>query len=239
MPCPTRSALLDLARDLPRNLRQELPRDLSCAVPSAVPRPAPFPVRQRAILAALAFAGILGSASSWAQAEPDAIRTKAEQVCSSCHGAHGNPLAPQIPILAGQTARYLYVELRDFKAGRRNDPIMSPIAEALSRDEMMGLADYFAAQSPVGAEFETDRARVLKGAKKSDETLCPMCHLGGLRGQNEIPRLAGQQPEYVLKQLRAFKARERSNDGGNMQSVAQTLSDDDILNLTHYIADLR
>ena len=148
-------------------------------------------------------------------------------------------MAPQIPILAGQTARYIYVELKDFKVGRRNDPIMSPIAEGLSKEEMLGLADYFAAQPPTGAEFAPDRSRVLKGAKKADETLCTMCHLGGLKGQNEIPRLAGQQPEYVLKQLRAFKARERSNDGGNMQSVAQTLTDEDILNLTHYIADLR
>jgi cytochrome c553 len=174
-----------------------------------------------------------------AQADADTAKAKAEQVCSNCHGSHGNPLAPQIPILSGQTARYLYVELRDFKVGRRIDPIMSPIAESLSKQEMLDLADYFAAQSPVGAEFQPDRVRVLKGAAKADETLCTMCHLGGLKGQNEIPRLAGQQPEYVLKQLRAFKARERSNDGGNMQSVAQTLSDEDIVNLTHYLADLR
>ena len=174
-----------------------------------------------------------------AGADAQAAKAKAEQLCSSCHGEHGNPLAPQIPILSGQTARYLYIELRDFKVGRRTDPIMSPIAEALSKDEMLDLADYFAAQAPVAAEFKSDRARVVKGAAKATETLCTMCHLGGLTGQNEIPRLAGQQPEYVLKQLRAFKARERSNDGGNMQSVAQTLTEEDIVNLTHYVADLR
>jgi cytochrome c553 len=196
-------------------------------------------VRDRVLAMAFTCLAAGSGAPALAQAQDDAIKAKAEQVCSGCHGAHGNPLAPQIPILSGQTARYLYLELRDFKVGRRNDPIMAPIAEGLSKEEMLGLADYFAAQAPVGAEFETDRARVIKGAKKADETLCTMCHLGGLKGQNEIPRLAGQQPEYVLKQLRAFKARQRTNDGGNMQSVAQTLSDEDILNLTHYVADLR
>ena len=177
--------------------------------------------------------------SQLALADAEAAKTKAQEVCSGCHGQHGNPVAPQIPILAGQLARYLYVELRDFKVGRRNDPIMSRMSEGLTKQEMLDLADYFAAQEPAAALFAPDRERVLRGAKKLNETLCTMCHLGGLKGQNEIPRLAGQQPEYVINQLRAFKSRERTNDGGNMQSVAQTLSDEDIIDLSHYIADLR
>ena len=65
-----------------------------------------------------------------------------------------------------------------------------------------------------------------------------MCHLGGFSGQNEIPRVAGQHPEYVVKQLKAFKERSRTNDAGNMTSVAQTLSEEDIETLAHYIANL-
>lgn len=174
-----------------------------------------------------------------ALADAAAAKEKAEQFCSNCHGRHGDPVTPETPIIAGQLARYLYVELKDFKFGGRSDPVMSPIAESLSKAEMLDLADYYAAQEPVAAKFETDRARVLRGAAKVVETLCPMCHLGGLKGQNEIPRLAGQQPAYVLKQLHAFRDRTRTNDGGNMQSYTQTLSDEDMVNLSHYIADLR
>ena len=65
-----------------------------------------------------------------------------------------------------------------------------------------------------------------------------MCHLGELKGQNEIPRLAGQQPDYVIKQLKDFRERNRTNDAGNMTSVSKNLSDDDIANLAHYIASL-
>ena len=65
-----------------------------------------------------------------------------------------------------------------------------------------------------------------------------MCHLGGFVGQNEIPRVAGQYPQYVKKQLEDFKAKRRTNDAGNMTSVAGTLSDADIENLSHYIANL-
>jgi cytochrome c553 len=79
---------------------------------------------------------------------------------------------------------------------------------------------------------------VVAGSKKSDEVLCPMCHLGGFTGQNEIPRVAGQQYEYIKKQLADFKARRRTNDAGSMTSVANTLSDADIENLAHYIANL-
>ena len=65
-----------------------------------------------------------------------------------------------------------------------------------------------------------------------------MCHLGKLSGQNEIPRVAGQHYAYVLKQLKDFKARVRTNDAGNMTSVAATLSDSDIENLAQYAASL-
>ena len=166
-----------------------------------------------------------------------AAPTKAA-VCVACHGPNGNSILALNPILAGQTSRYLYLQLRDFQEGRRSDPQMSPMVKDLSRDDMRELADYFAAQKPKPNGFKADSARVARGAKKTDEVLCPMCHLGGFAGQNEIPRVAGQQYDYIVKQLRAFKARTRTNDAGNMTAVARTLSDEDILDLAHYIANL-
>ena len=61
---------------------------------------------------------------------------------------------------------------------------------------------------------------------------------GGFAGQNEIPRVAGQHYAYIVKQLADFKARKRTNDAGNMTSVASTLSDKDIENLAHYLTGL-
>jgi cytochrome c553 len=66
-----------------------------------------------------------------------------------------------------------------------------------------------------------------------------MCHLGGFRGQNEIPRVAGQHYRYTVKQLRDFKASRRTNDAGNMASVSKTLADRDIEDLGHFLAGLR
>jgi cytochrome c553 len=185
--------------------------------------------------AAFLFALLLPAAALAQDAE--AGKTKA-QACAACHGADGNAPVALFPILAGQTARYLYLQLRDFKEGRRRDPQMSPMAAALSREDMFDLAAYFAAQKPRPADFKADPARVARGKAKADETLCTMCHLGGFMGQNEIPRVAGQHYEYVVKQLRDFKSRARTNDAGNMTSVARTLSDDDIVDLGHYLASL-
>lgn len=177
---------------------------------------------------------------AFAQATPAAGEVAAKaQVCAACHGQNGNSTDPQYPVLAGQNARYIYLQLKDFKEGRRHDPQMDPMAAPLSRDDMLALADYFSKQKQAPVGFKADPAKVAAGRKKSDEVLCPMCHLGEFAGQNEIPRVAGQHYQYVKKQLSDFKARRRTNDAGNMTSVASTLSDGDIENLAQYIANLR
>jgi cytochrome c553 len=166
-----------------------------------------------------------------------AARTKA-QVCFACHGPDGNSTVGEYPILAGQSWRYIYIELKDFKEGRRSDEQMSPVAEKLSTEDMTLLGEFFAAQKQAPIKFQLDSAKVEAGRKTSDAVLCPMCHLGGFVGQNEIPRVAGQWPQYIKKQLADFKARRRTNDAGNMTSVAATLSDADIENLSQYIGNL-
>ena len=167
----------------------------------------------------------------------DAGQKKAE-ACIACHGAGGNSVLPMFPVLAGQNARYLYLQLKDFKEGARQNDMMAPMAANLSKEDMQDLAAYFAAQKPIGIAFKSDPARVRLGFAKSQEVLCSMCHLGEMKGQNEIPKLSGQHYDYIFKQLTDFKARTRHNDAGNMTAVAKTLSDDDIVNLSQYIADL-
>ena len=160
------------------------------------------------------------------------------EACSACHGPNGNSTQPQFPILAGQTSRYLYLQLRDFQEGRRSDPLMTPMAAGLSRDDMREIADWFSKQKPAPHSFKVDPQKARLGKLKADETLCTMCHLGGFSGQNEIPRVAGQHHDYIVKQLSDFKSRKRTNDAGNMTSVSGTLSDADIENLAHYITGL-
>jgi cytochrome c553 len=179
------------------------------------------------------------SAPVLAQAQDvEAGRAKA-QACAACHGADGNAVSGEIPNLAGQTWRYLYTQLKDFKEGRRSNPVMAPLVASLSREDMVDIANYYAAQKLRPASFAVDEAKARLGKAKAEETLCSMCHLGGLLGQNEIPRLAGQNYAYVVAQLRAFKERTRTNDAGTMSSVARTLTEADVDNIGHFVAGLR
>jgi cytochrome c553 len=181
----------------------------------------------------VAVAALVGTAHAQTSAPPPKAET-----CAACHGADGNSTQPLVPILAGQTSRYLYLQLKDFQEGRRSNELMSPMHAGLTRDEMHALADWFAQQKPKPNGFKADPEKARLGKLKADETLCTMCHLGGFAGQNEIPRVAGQQHDYIVKQLSDFKQRKRTNDAGNMTSVARTLGDTDIENLAHYLSGL-
>lgn len=185
--------------------------------------------------AAVSVLALLPVPTAHAQAQAAPPRATA---CAACHGPEGNSTSGAYPILAGQTFRYLYLQLKDFQEKRRSDPLMSPQAEGMTRDEMMALAQYFSEQKPAPTGFKQDAGRAAKGEKIATATLCTMCHLGGFAGQNEIPRVAGQQYDYIVKQMMAFKARTRTNDGGNMTSVASTMSDGDIIDVANYIAGI-
>jgi len=175
-------------------------------------------------------------AVSVARADDDMAAKTA--TCEACHGPKGNSTDGAYPIIAGQNARYIYLELRDFKEGRRSNPLMSPMAAAMTKQDMLAYADYFAGQKARATAFKPDPQKAALGKQKADETLCSMCHQGEFAGQNEIPKVAGQHPEYVIKQLMDFKNHVRTNDAGNMSSVSKTLSSEDMENIANYIATL-
>jgi cytochrome c553 len=182
---------------------------------------------------------VLGSwlvfASGLVWAQQPAVPAKAA-ACAACHGADGQPIMPVYPIIAGQHSRYIYLQLRDFQEGRRTNEVMLHIG--MTRDDILELANYFSAQKPPRQKFVPNADKAKLGKLKSEETLCTMCHLGGFAGHDEIPRVAGQNYDYIVKQLTDFKARKRTNDAGNMTSVANTLSAQDIENLAHFVSGL-
>jgi len=175
---------------------------------------------------------------TFASAQDAAAGKDKAAVCGACHGPDGNSTIAQNPILAGQTARYIYLQLRDFKEGRRKDPLMSPMAANLSKKDMLDLGAYFSAQKATNQNSKGDTSLVTKGKAVADAAICTMCHLGGFSGQNEIPKTGGQHYEYVLRQLQDFKAKRRTNDAGNMTAVLRTIPDEDLKALAAYVASL-
>ena len=185
---------------------------------------------------ALAVAFLLLGADAQA-ADAEAGKAKA-QVCAACHGNDGNSIDPAVPSLAGQPAQAIATQLFQFREGNRKDPQMSPMAAKLSNADLNDLAAYFAGQKMAPPKHHTAPASGAAGPELAKKLNCTQCHGPALLGQQHIPRLAGQQLEYLRNQLRAFKAGKRADLDGNMTAAAQALSDKDIEVLADYIAGL-
>ena len=158
--------------------------------------------------------------------------------CATCHGADGNATIPGMPSLAGQPNYFTHWQLIKYRDGRRKDPQMSPPAQNLSDTDMADLAAYYAAQRPRPRPAVTDPAKVAEGRRLADLHHCTSCHRADLSGQQQVPRLAGQDFAYLLKLLRSFKAKTATDLDGLMTMSAQPLREEDIENLVHFIASL-
>jgi cytochrome c553 len=94
------------------------------------------------VIAALSGAALILSGQAMS-ADIEAGKTKAAEVCASCHGADGNSPAPNFPKIGGQYRTYLAKVLKDYKSGSRNDPIMAGMAAGLSAADIENLAFYY------------------------------------------------------------------------------------------------
>jgi cytochrome c553 len=85
----------------------------------------------------------LACSSAFGAGDPAAGKAKAA-MCASCHGANGISGNDLWPNLAGQKEGYLYKQIKAFKDGSRNDPMMKPMVASLSDADMRNLAAYYA-----------------------------------------------------------------------------------------------
>ncbi len=164
-------------------------------------------------------------------ADIDAGKNKAT-LCQGCHGAKGVSSNAMWPNLAGQNSAYLIRQLKAFKSGARKSPVMKGMAASLNDKDIENVAAFFAAQLPKSAGGNATLAK--KG--KDKVAMCMGCHGNNLQGRGMFPRLAGQHPQYLARQLAAFKKGQRK--GGPMGAIAKSLSEQDIKEMTAYMGSL-
>ena len=179
--------------------------------------------------------------------DPTKAQPIASQICAACHGADRNSPLPINPSLAGQHPEYLFRQLNEFKSGSRNNAVMMGMAAGLSTEDMRNLAAYYAAQKP-NETAAKDKELVAQGRMlfrggnvASGVAACAGCHSPNGAGiPSQYPRLAGQHPEYLVAQLKAFRAGERANSSSNMmRAVAARLTDKEIAAVAEYLSGLR
>jgi len=181
-------------------------------------------------------------------------------VCGGCHGPQGNALIAEFPSLAGQSATYLYVQLRAFKDGVRPNEIMRPQVEPLSDQDLKDLSAYYASlsaeRSAAAVEGSSEGGRDLftRGNSAGGMPPCQGCH--GMAGKgpagmeesvtgpstnwHTFPSLAGQQPQYIVTQLMAYKSRTRggTTNARIMQEIVQNLDDSAMQEVAAYLSQL-
>ncbi|MBI2218386.1 MAG: cytochrome c4 [Candidatus Rokubacteria bacterium] len=193
----------------------------------------------RHALAALVSLALLVPVATSAQfsisGDAAAGRRKAE-ACVPCHGPRGKSTRPDAPSLAGQVPLYTYFQLFQFRAGRRQNAEMAPAVASLSDQDMQDLAAYFASEPASPRHEAFDETKAAAGRLASNAHACEGCHRPGFAGYQHVPRLTGLSREYVVAQLRGYKAQTRADYDGAMTGTAQPLSDRDIENLGHYVS---
>lgn len=156
-------------------------------------------------------------------------------LCTSCHGADGRPIEPDIPIIWGQEFYYLYVQLKDYNSGLRANDVMGPVAADLSKDQMKALAQHFSEKQWPTIGFRADDADIAAAQSATTAGLCTQCHLGSYQGDSRVPRLAGQQPAYLERTMLEFKNKVRLNSPAK-GSLLKAYDDADITAMAHYLA---
>ncbi len=171
----------------------------------------------------------------WAAPVHAADKTAGEQkaaTCTGCHGPNGKSTNAQWPNLAAQQSSYIANQLNAFKTGTRNNPMMQSMAANLSDDDINNLAAYYSSQPPVSAKGDP----ILAKSGQTKAAMCLGCHGTTAQGNGQFPRLAGQHPDYLIKQLNNFKDGARQN--GQMQAIAGSLSEEDMKELAAYFGSL-
>src|SRR3954452_18137607 len=153
--------------------------------------------------------GLYLSGPAMAEGSAEAGQTKSTP-CVACHGVGGNSANPEWPNLAGQHQQYIVKQLKAFKSGVRQNPLMTPQAQPLSEADMEDLGAYFSSQTATG--LEADASKVEQGQRlfrsgdpEKGIAACGSCHGPAGRGNPTAlyPSIRGQHATYVEAQLKA------------------------------------
>jgi len=157
--------------------------------------------------------------------------------CTLCHGSKGQSRNAQYAALAGQSASYIEAQLHAFADGKRDSPLMHPLAAALTDAQISSLASYFSRQHPTTTEVEaSDRCLAQSGRDLVAAKSCSGCHGANLEGGPLAPRIGGLGDRYLNDQITAFKQGRRVDPTSVMNTVAAALSDREITALVYFIA---
>jgi cytochrome c553 len=155
--------------------------------------------------------------------------------CLACHGEKGQSSNPEIPSLGAQPAPYVLIQLFLFREKLRTVDIMNDAVKGFTDDDLRAFSDAISRLPPPQAIADTpDPARMQRGSVLSRQHRCNVCHNVDLAGRDNVPRIAGQREDFLIKTLREYKSNVRPGYDASMGDVLQPVSDADILDLAYF-----
>jgi cytochrome c553 len=169
--------------------------------------------------------------------------------CLACHGESGQSETPEVPSLGGQPAPYLLIQLYLFREQQRVSPakkddqmiqVMSEMTKGFTDDDLRNFSDFIAKlPAPKLPADAGEAGRLQRAALLITQYRCNSCHNLDLAGRENIPHVANQREDYLVKTLRDYKSNVRHGYDGAMAEVLAPVNDQQILDLAYYIARFR
>jgi cytochrome c553 len=169
-----------------------------------------------------------------APAKPDPVSAgkAAASGCGGCHGETGISSMPGMPSLVGLDPKYFVASMNAYKKGQRKNEVMQPLASALSETDLNNMALFYALQKPAKAQTPAP-GNVAAG--KAAAAACAGCHgEGGVSTNPAMPSIAGQDAQYFIASMRAYKDGSRADP--SMAGPAAGLGDNTVRDMAAYYA---
>ena len=160
--------------------------------------------------------------------------------CLACHGATGQSDVENVPSLGAQPAFYVMVQLYMFRERLRTVEVMNALTQGLPDDDLRRMADVIAKLPPPRpVEEPGDPARLERARALIQQHRCKFCHNPDFSGAQQVPRLAGQREDYLVKALREYKNNTRRGYDPAMAEVLYAINDEQILDLAYLLARIQ
>lgn len=159
----------------------------------------------------------------------------------ACHGPQGNSQIPQFPSLAGQPKVFLENQMVLIREGLRDIPQMKGLLDGMKDADIVVLANYFSAQTPVRptATSALNAEAYQRGQALARQMLCGTCHLPDYSGRQQIPRLAGQHEAFLRDTMKQFRDHPGPGRDTIMAASLYGLKDVDLADLAHFMAHFK
>jgi cytochrome c553 len=159
------------------------------------------------------------------------------QQCFACHGENGQSQTSEIPSLGAQTSPYLLIQLYLFREKQRAFEPMNEVTKDFTDEDLQTFSDIIAKlPAPKPETGPVDAARMEKAKALVQQYRCNFCHDANLGGRDNVPRIAGQREDYLVKTLREYKNNTRHGYDGSMAEVLVPISDSEIQDLAYYVS---